>query len=233
MREAGLLALVCLILPFVACSPREGAPGDQGPVDEQPATPSEPAVAEPSPQAPQEPAETGTASPPDQPAEAAGNPTDEQAQLQKSLQTWQTLKAECGGNYAYKVSWSSWVGFGHETEVVVRNNRVAERRYREWSGQPVPVEPGEPPKPEGETWTEQGEQLGSHPKGAAAKTLDQLYEEAAKVLAKTLAPHERLYLGFDNQGLLKSCFYVDTRIADDAPQTGVVINSIELQTAGD
>jgi hypothetical protein len=226
MKKAGLLALVCLIIPFVACGPQEGGPGDPAPVDEQPG-------GVPDPSGPDPPAETRTASPPDQPAEAAGEPTGEQAQLQKSLETWQTLKAQCGGNYAYKVRWSSWVGFGHETQIVVRDNRVAERRYREWSGQPVPVEPGQPPKPEGETWTETGDQLGSHPKGAAPKTLDQLYEEAAKVLAKTLAPHERLYLRFDDSGLLKSCFYVDTRIADDAPQTGVVIGSIELQTVQD
>jgi len=247
MRAAGLLALVCLIIPFVACGPPESGDGDPGPVEEPPGAASVPPDPEPAPlpaevpdpAVPDQPTGSEAASPaeqpdePAEPAESAGEPTDEQARLQKSLETWETLKAECGGNYAYKVRWSSWVGFGHETEVVVRNNRVAQRRYRQWSGQPVPVAPGEPPKPEGKTWTEEGDQLGSHSEGAAPKTLDQLYEEAAKVLAKTLAPHQRLYLRFDDRGLLQSCFYVDTRIADDAPQTGVVIGSIELQAAGE
>ena len=36
-------------------------------------------------------------------------------QLAKSQKTWQALKAKCGGNYAYKVRFTSWVGFGNET----------------------------------------------------------------------------------------------------------------------
>lgn len=143
---------------------------------------------------------------------------------------WNDLKAKCKGNYSYKIAWSSWVGSGHETEIAVRDNQVIERRFREWSGQPVPIEPGKTPEPQGETWTEQGEQLGSHEKGAPPKTLDQLYEEAVRVLEEKLEPHHRLYVRFGDRGLLQSCFYVDTRIADDAPQTGVTINSITLDS---
>ncbi|NQT37834.1 MAG: hypothetical protein HQ581_10115 [Planctomycetes bacterium] len=173
--------------------------------------------------------EAGDPSQPAAPESTPEPPTSNQTQLERSLQTWNDLKAKCGGNYSYKIRWSSWVGFGHETEVVVRDNKVAERRYREWSGRPVMVAPGKPPEPEGETWTEQGEQLGSHSKGAPLKTLDQLYGEAKTILDQKLEPHLRLYIRFDDRGLLKSCFYVDTRIADDAPQTGVVIGSIELE----
>ena len=53
-----------------------------------------------------------------------------------SMATWKQLKAKCGGNYSYKIRWSSWVGFGHETEIVCRQNKVTERKYREWKGGP-------------------------------------------------------------------------------------------------
>jgi hypothetical protein len=160
---------------------------------------------------------------------AAESTSPHQKQLNESLQKWNALKAACGGNYSYKIHWSSWVGAGHETEIVVRDNKAAERRYREWSGQPVPIEPGKPPEEQGKSWTEAGDELGSHKQGAPPKTLDELYVEAQGILNKQLEPHEKLYVRFDKQGLLLSFFYVDTRIADDAPQTGVVISSIELQ----
>ena len=41
-----------------------------------------------------------------------GGPVDEAkiAQFKKSLNTWEKLKEECGGNYTYSKRWSSWVG---------------------------------------------------------------------------------------------------------------------------
>jgi len=168
-------------------------------------------------------------------AALAEEPDDSPAvKLEKSLKTWQKLKKECGGNYSYSIRFTSWVGFGHETTIVVRNSKIAERRYRSWSGQPqivAPVEPGKPPvaaKPDGETWIEKGKDLGSHKKGAPAKTLDELYAVAAKVAARELSDFEKRYIRFDKQGILQSCFTIDTRIADDAPRNGVAINSLKL-----
>jgi len=163
-------------------------------------------------------------------ARAADKPESQQAQLEKSRQAWLTLRDKHKGDYSYKVRWSSWVGFGHETVIVVRGSKVAERRYREWTGGPQePVAPGAPaPKPEGTSWTEKGDEVGKQKKGAPPKTLDELYEESDKILQKKLAPHERLYLKFDKKGLLNSCFYVNTMIADDAPMTGVSISDIKL-----
>jgi len=153
------------------------------------------------------------------------------AALAKSLRTWQARKVKCGGNYSYTVRFTSWVGFGSETEIVVRDNTVFERRYREWSGRgviaPMPV-PGKPPKPKGKTWTERGKELGSHKKGAPLKTLDDLYAEAKAVLDAKRGPHERFYVRYNTLGLLLSCFTVDTRIADDAPRKGVAIAAITL-----
>ena len=154
---------------------------------------------------------------------------DHRAQLEKSLQAWQKLKKECGGNYSYRIRWSSFAGFGHETVVVVQRNRVVERRFAEFNRR----RPAAPPAGSGKQadpggWVEGKRELGSHKQGAAAVTLDELYEQAAKVLQKDLGPNTGRYLRFNELGLLLSCFDVDRRIADDAPRQGVVISSIEL-----
>tara|TARA_Y100001934_G_scaffold115729_1_gene141647 strand:+ start:1290 stop:3719 length:2430 start_codon:yes stop_codon:yes gene_type:complete len=164
-----------------------------------------------------------------------GGPVDKAkiAQFEKSLSTWEKLKVECGGNYTYSKRWSSWVGFGHTTEVVVQNNTVIERRYKAFSNRPRPVAPGQPPaKPEGKTWTEKGEELGTHKEGHPVKTLDELYKEAAAILERPIPPFQRLGLRFDKQGLLLACYTQDTRIADDAPTKGVNISTIVLGKPG-
>ena len=150
---------------------------------------------------------------------------DHQARLEKSLQAWETLKKECGGNYSYRVSWSSFTGFGHETVVVVQRNRVVERHFREFNRRRPPT--GD--RPDLASWIENKRQLSSHKRGAPALTLDQLYGQAEKVLQRELTPNVGRYLRFDKQGLLLSCFDVDRRIADDAPRRGVAITSIELE----
>ncbi len=167
---------------------------------------------------------------------------DDNEKLATSAGKWEQVRKACGGNYSYKVRFSSFAGFGNVTEVIVANNKVTERRYTEFNNRaklvkpvkPGPVNPGAPkpgakPKPAGPKWVEKGKDIGKHKEGAAAKTLDELYKEAAAVLKRDLPKHERRYLRFDKQGLLLSCFTVDTRIADDAPTKGVIISSIAVK----
>ena len=166
-----------------------------------------------------------------------GGPVDKAkvAQLKKSLNTWEKLKATCGGNYTYTKRWSSWVGFGHTTEVVVENNKVVERRYKSFSNRPVPeAPPGQPQaKPASKGWVEKGDEIGTHKQGHPAKTLDELYKEAAAILDRPIPPFQRLGLRFDKQGLLLACYTQDKRIADDAPTKGVNISTIQLGKAGE
>jgi hypothetical protein len=165
-----------------------------------------------------------------------GGPVDKAkvAQFKKSLNAWEKLKVECGGNYTYSKHWSSWVGFGHMTEVVVvENNKVVERRDKSFSGRPRPVAQGQPPaKPEGTSWTEKGNELGKNKQGHPAKKLDDRYKEAAEILGRLVPPFQRLGLRFDKQGLLLACYTQGTRIADDAPTKEGSISSITLQNPG-
>ena len=150
------------------------------------------------------------------------------AKVNAALKTWTTAKAKCAGNYEYTVSFSSAFGFGHTTTIVVKNNKVVERRYEAFNRRQPPV-----PRAKPNAWVETGKDLGKNKRGAPVKTLDELYANAAKVAAQPLRPSERRYVRTDKNGLLTSCFIIDRRIADDAPRKGVAIGQIKLSAVGD
>ena len=127
------------------------------------------------------------------------------------------------GNYSYRVSWSSWTGFGNETIIIVRDNRVIERQYRVFSTPQI-----NSPTTNRKNWKEEGSFIGSHKDGHPPKTLDQLYIEASNLMKQPIPPHHRPYLRLDQNNLLLACYTRDTRIADDAPINGVRITSISL-----
>lgn len=150
----------------------------------------------------------------------------DQEQLKDSLKRWEKTCHQAQGNYSYEVVFTSFTGIGHVTEIVVRDNKVAERRFRELNLRTVkPVSPGEQLDYK---WREKEKELGTHDEGAAVRTLDELYQDAAKVLERERPEYEKLYVRFDKQGFLQSCFTIDTRIADDAPQKGVQISALTL-----
>jgi hypothetical protein len=161
------------------------------------------------------------------PSLAFGQEPPEAKKLADSRAKWEKVKAECKGNYEYSVRWSSAFGFGHSTTIIVRDNKVTERRFEEFSNQPVPVDPNNPAPPK-KGFTETGDQIGKNAKGAPAKTLETLYDEAAKVVNAKRSDNEQLYFGVDARGLLNHCFTRDRRIADDAPRQGVTISEIKI-----
>ena len=147
--------------------------------------------------------------------------------VKDSLAKWEKTKAEVGDNYSYKVRWSSFIEYGHDTRIFVKGGKVIRRTFR-------PIAMVENPSGESpfEKWKEEGDQIGKHRDGAPAKTLDQLYESAVKVASKELEPTERRFVKTDSRGLLIECFIIDTRIADDAPKNGISITSIKLPKSG-
>jgi hypothetical protein len=155
----------------------------------------------------------------------AGEPTEAE-RLKTSLAKWKQAREEGGGDYSYQVRWSSAFGFGHATTITVQANKVVERKY-EVFGRPMP---GEKPAEQKPKWVETDKDLGSHKgEGAAPRTLDEIYAEAAKLLETPLPAGHRRFLGFDKHGILSHCLTVDTRIADDAPRTGVSLSQLQLK----
>ena len=159
----------------------------------------------------------------------------EQEQLQASQLKWEQLRVSCAGNYSYTVTMLSFTGYRTTTTITMRDNKVHQRKYESFAGVPrvqLPLKPGEkaPVVKPLKSWTETGVKLGTHKEGTKPQTLDTLYELATKIVKRDLAPHEKRYVRFFKNGLLKSCFTIDTRIADDAPINGVSINSITLSS---
>jgi hypothetical protein len=150
---------------------------------------------------------------------------DRKKQLENSFNLWLKVKNDCRGNYSYAKKWSSWTGSSQTTTIIVSNNRVTERKFESMSA----PHPGGRPVDKNR-WTERGEFIGSSSNKQAhpPQTLDQHYAEAKELLAKPIPPFHRGFLRLNEQGLLLSCFVQDTRIADDAPVTGVNITSIAL-----
>lgn len=144
-------------------------------------------------------------------------PAQRVAKVKASLKKWEKTKKDCKGNYSYERSTASMTGFRTNTMITVRGNKLFSRDYA------VVTPQGKTTKP----WSEKGAKIGSHKAGAAAKTLDTLYANALKAAGKKLANYHRFTLKFDKQGLLKYCFYVDTRIADDVTINGVIIENLQ------
>jgi len=154
---------------------------------------------------------------------ASANASFDKKRISESLVTWNRVREACGGNYSYKVIKSSFTGFRTETTVVVKANKVVERRYET----AMPGIPGMPFQLKIE-WVENNVEIGSHKGVAEPKTLDELYELAKKIV-ETEVPAEHIRsLGLDKQGLLNHCFIRDTRIQDDAPVSGVPFIQLSL-----
>ncbi len=145
----------------------------------------------------------------------SAEPTDAE-KLATSLEKWTAAKKECGGNYSYKVIQSSFTGFRAETLVVVKDNKVVERKY----STATPKEPGGKAELK-QIWSETEKEIGKNKQGAEALTLDQLYEGAKKIVEKEVPAEHVRSIAFDKMGILQYCFLRDKRIADDAPLTGV------------
>ena len=155
-------------------------------------------------------------------------------QLATSKTAWLKVKKECKGNYEYDVTFSSWVGFGSTTTIVVKDNKVVARRYKARPARNMVVAiaaPGEKPPelPKGKEWEETGDTLGSHKQGAKAKTIDQYYAEVEKLLEKGIDANHRWLVRFHKNGVIQYFGYSDKRIMDDAPFNGAKINKFTVK----
>lgn len=173
-------------------------------------------------------------------------------ELEESREVWNAERDAHGGSYRYTVGFESWTGYRSNTTIVVRNNEVVERYFDSFDpnsdnlletevvelepGETIPgeVEPGGTENADTENndntddqgWAEtEPAELGTHPEGADAKTIDELYDECAdSVLTESPAQNE-FFLEFAHGGLLSRCTYVPNNCADDCA-FGVSIDSI-------
>lgn len=137
--------------------------------------------------------------------------------LAKSKQTWEKVKAQHKGNYSYQVVDVNMIGGRTVTTITVTNNKVTKLTFEKAIGDQV------------QTGTEEGEDIGKNAGWAKPLTLDEIYSIAEQVLSKKLDEHQKLYIKFDDKGILTHCFTIDTRIMDDAPKHGVSVANLEMK----
>ncbi len=180
-----------------------------------------------------------------QDAPVAGQPAAQPSQadaLKASKAAWEKVRDEHKGNYTYTIERISWIigrrAGSRETVIVVRDNKVVERRYKQTRiPEPGPVAPGQVLENSGvvHNWVEKGDELGKKAGGDAPVTLDGLYARAGKLVAAYDAKHnefETLNLRMDKAGLLQAAYISNRMIADATPsEEGVLVSTLTFDKA--
>lgn len=143
----------------------------------------------------------------------SGKSTDskEAKGYQQSYEKWLSDKAAHKDSYQYIVTFSSWAGFGENTTLTVNRGVVTGRKYEAWKQKAD--KPGE--KEITMQWTESASDLNSHQEGAAAQTLEQVYQQCSTNWLGVDTSRNTVYFEHENNGLLSLCGYVPKDCADD------------------
>ncbi|MGB1239434.1 MAG: hypothetical protein ACPG4U_14540 [Pseudomonadales bacterium] len=135
--------------------------------------------------------------------------------LAKSLAHWQNAKREFGADYQYAISFSSWAGFSHRTDIIVRGDKVVERRFSTVNDTANTRR----------NWVERTGEIGQHSEGAPALKLEQLYQKCEREVL-SVAGSSR-YLRVDGRQLLRQCVYIPDNCADDCT-FGIEISDLQF-----
>ncbi len=121
-----------------------------------------------------------------------------QSDLDRSLTTWNALKAENGNSYRYEASLSTGIGSPSTTTLTVRDGVVVSRSYTRSdvneTGERVTT-----------TWTEEGEAVGAHEEGSEPLTLDARYERCKNDVLTQNSASQVILLEFETNGVLTFC----------------------------
>jgi hypothetical protein len=137
----------------------------------------------------------------------------------ESLAIWNELKKNNGNSYQYITSMGSWTGYGSETTLKVENGVVTSRVYTAFK-----IDGSNGQKEILDTYTETIAELGSHNKGAAPLTIDDLYNSCAGEYLKVDRENNTLYFEAELDGVMTLCGFVPNGCMDDCFR-GVRINS--------
>ncbi len=139
----------------------------------------------------------------------------------ESLNKWNELKKVNGNSYVYQTTFLSWTGFGSTTELKVVEGKVTTRNYREFN---TDEQTGE--RVTTGSYTENENELGSHEKGAAPFTIDELYNSCARDYFVVDEENNTLHFETDVNGLMTLCGFVPNGCLDDCYQ-GISIESFD------
>ncbi|MBN2662807.1 MAG: hypothetical protein JXR68_04085 [Bacteroidales bacterium] len=140
---------------------------------------------------------------------------------EESLKKWEALKRVNGNSYVYQISFASWTGYGNLTEITVKDGIVTNRKYESFK-----YDHKKNKRIINNTYTENINNLGSNSEGAAALTIDQLYETCAKNYLTVDPSENEIYFETTDYGLMTTCGYYPFGCADDCYR-GISISAFE------
>lgn len=125
---------------------------------------------------------------------------------------WEELKATNGNSYNYTIRFLSFAGFGSNTTITVTDGLVTERHYEAFEQR---EENGGLVEEITETYTETGDEIGSHKDGAEPLTVDELYELCISKYLVVNQAQNTLYFNTSEEGVISTCGYVPDGCMDD------------------
>jgi hypothetical protein len=140
-----------------------------------------------------------------------------QSDLADSREAWDAAIAANGADYTYTREFHSFLGFSSRTTIVVRDNAVTERHFKSQHAGGG----------DATTWSELGDEVGSHAEGAPAVLIEALYDECADDVLTVDFDEHFISVHFNTDGLLQVCQSTNIHCADDCAR-GPSIGSIEL-----
>lgn len=126
---------------------------------------------------------------------------------------WKELKAQNDETYSYTASFISWSGFGSRTTITVKDGLVSKREYLYF--EQVLNEESELEEVEIESYTETGEEIGSHSEGFDPLLIDELYETCISEYLRVNTGENDVYFNTNDAGIISNCGFVEKGCVDD------------------
>ena len=135
-----------------------------------------------------------------------------------SQSAWLTAKSQNGNAYLYRVEKMGADGSGELTSLTVADGAVIERVFKRYDDLDFRM---------GLTaeWAEAQSDVGAHDEGAAALTVDDLYDNCQESVL-TKGEDFDIVFEVDARGLLKTCTYRPAGCATDDCAVGIQINEV-------
>jgi len=140
--------------------------------------------------------------------------------MEESRDTWEDWKATHGDSYRWSSCGSTMMGTVMRTTVVVEDGEVTERHFDHWRG------PGADSEVTPSSWTETGDELGSHDEGEDPRTMDELYSWCFDEYLVLPEDENSFHVQTFESGLIKMCGVFPHGCADACYQ-GVSLETIE------
>jgi hypothetical protein len=139
-----------------------------------------------------------------------------------SESAWLTAKSQNGHAYLYRVEKTSTDGSGELTSLTVADGAVIERVFKRYDDLDFRM---------GLTaeWAEGQGDVGAHEEGAAALTVDDLYDTCQDSVLNKGEGFDIIF-EVDARGLLKTCTYRPAGCSSDACSLGIQINEVIFMT---